>query len=132
MERHDAIRLGKPYELFTIRRLFKVMGMQPVGYYDLAFYHYFTTDKSDPKGKTYTKADVNQLLVDGYLHIEPMVYEDFLPVSVAGIFASNLGTDDAKREYEGSSNQELFEKDLGAPVNDLVKCYTDMQDRSIE
>ncbi len=99
---------------------------------DLAFYHYFTTDKSVPKGKTYTKADVNQLLADGYLHIEPMVYEDFLPVSAAGIFASNLGTDDAKREYEGSSNQDLFEKDLGAPVNDLVKWYTDMQNRSIE
>ncbi len=99
---------------------------------DLAFYHYFTTDKIAPKGKTYTKADVNQLLADGYLHIEPMVYEDFLPVSAAGIFASNLGTDDAKREYEGSSNQDLFEKDLGAPVNDLVQWYTDMQNRSIE
>ena len=36
MERHGAIRLGKPYELFTMRRLFKVMGMFPVGYYDLA------------------------------------------------------------------------------------------------
>ena len=36
MERHGAIRLGKPYELFTMRRLFKVMGMYPVAYYDLA------------------------------------------------------------------------------------------------
>ncbi len=36
MERHGAIRLGKPYELFTMRRLFRVMGMHPMGYYDLA------------------------------------------------------------------------------------------------
>ena len=36
MERHGAIRVGKPEELATIRRVFAVMGMQPVGYYDLA------------------------------------------------------------------------------------------------
>src|SRR5471032_1199175 len=35
MERHGAIRLGTAMELATIRRLFAVMGMQPVGYYDL-------------------------------------------------------------------------------------------------
>lgn len=35
-ERHGAIRLGKAEELFTMRRLFAVMGMEPVGYYDLA------------------------------------------------------------------------------------------------
>ncbi|ETD67534.1 hypothetical protein V757_11285 [Pelistega indica] len=36
LERHGAIRLGKAEELFTIRRVFAVMGMFPVGYYDLA------------------------------------------------------------------------------------------------
>ncbi|WP_417625356.1 VOC family protein, partial [Paremcibacter congregatus] len=36
LERHGAIRLGKPEELFTMRRLFAVMGMHPVGYYDLS------------------------------------------------------------------------------------------------
>ena len=36
MERHGAIRLGTPEELSTIRRLFMVMGMVPVGYYDLS------------------------------------------------------------------------------------------------
>ena len=36
LERHGAIRLGKPYELATMRRIFKVMGMFPVGYSDLA------------------------------------------------------------------------------------------------
>ncbi|MGH8360044.1 MAG: 2-oxoadipate dioxygenase/decarboxylase HglS, partial [Pseudomonas sp.] len=35
-ERHGAIRLGTAEELATISRLFAVMGMQPVGYYDLA------------------------------------------------------------------------------------------------
>lgn len=100
----------------------------------LAYFHYFITDKvkNISKDKVYTKADVNQLLEDGYLTIEPMVYEDFLPVSAAGIFASNLGTDDAKREYEGTSNQSLFEKDLGEPVYKLMKWYEDMQDETIQ
>ncbi|PHO01047.1 DUF1338 domain-containing protein, partial [Rhodobacteraceae bacterium 4F10] len=101
---------------------------------ELAYFHYFTTDKVKTlsKDKVYTKEDVNQLLKDGYLSIEPMVYEDFLPVSAAGIFASNLGTDDAKREYKGTSNQSLFEKDLGEPVYKLTKWYEDMQDESIQ
>ncbi|GLI77200.1 hypothetical protein PoHVEF18_005486 [Penicillium ochrochloron] len=36
VERHGAIRLGTAYELSTIRRMFSVMGMHPVGYYDLS------------------------------------------------------------------------------------------------
>ena len=35
LERHGAIRLGTEQELHTIRRLFAVFGMYPVGYYDL-------------------------------------------------------------------------------------------------
>lgn len=36
IERHGAIRVGTASELVGIRRLFSAMGMQPVGYYDLA------------------------------------------------------------------------------------------------
>ncbi|KAF7163472.1 hypothetical protein CNMCM5623_008373 [Aspergillus felis] len=36
VERHGAIRLGTQRELSTIRRMFAVMGMNPVGYYDLS------------------------------------------------------------------------------------------------
>ena len=35
-ERHGAIRVGTAQELATIRRLFAVIGMYPVGYYDLS------------------------------------------------------------------------------------------------
>ncbi len=100
----------------------------------LAYFHYFTTDKikNISKDKTYTKTDINQLLENDYLTIEPMVYEDFLPVSAAGIFASNLGTEDAKHDYEESSNQSLFEKDLGEPVYELMKWYDDMQNETID
>ena len=36
VERHGAIRVGTAEELATLRRLFAVMGMEPVGYYDLS------------------------------------------------------------------------------------------------
>ena len=36
LERHGAIRVGTAEELATLRCLFAVMGMQPVGYYDLS------------------------------------------------------------------------------------------------
>lgn len=36
LERHGAIRLGTPYELQTVKRIFTVLGMHPVGYYDLS------------------------------------------------------------------------------------------------
>ncbi len=98
---------------------------------ELAYFHYFTTGKALPAGKTASRADVNDLLAEGYLSIEPMVYEDFLPVSAAGIFASNLGDDD-KKEYNETSNQALFEKHLGQPVNNLMDWYEAMQSRSIE
>ncbi len=36
LERHGAIRVGRADELAMLRRLFAVMGMYPVGYYDLS------------------------------------------------------------------------------------------------
>lgn len=35
LERHGAIRLGTAHELHMIKRLFAILGMHPVGYYDL-------------------------------------------------------------------------------------------------
>jgi uncharacterized glyoxalase superfamily metalloenzyme YdcJ len=36
LERHGAIRLGTPQELAMMRRLFALIGLHPVGYYDLS------------------------------------------------------------------------------------------------
>lgn len=36
VERHGAIRVGNPSELHTLRRLFALMAMYPVNYYDLS------------------------------------------------------------------------------------------------
>nr|WP_198028169.1 DUF1338 family protein [Bradyrhizobium murdochi] len=39
---------------------------------------------------------VDELVATGHLRVDPIVYEDFLPVSAAGFFQSNLG-DDAQK-----------------------------------
>jgi uncharacterized glyoxalase superfamily metalloenzyme YdcJ len=36
LERHGAIRLGTPYELQTVSRIFAIIGLHPVGYYGLS------------------------------------------------------------------------------------------------
>lgn len=52
----------------------------------------------------------------------PIIYEDFLPVSAAGIFQSNLG-DNTAQKIEASSNQKLFETALGTAVADPFTLY---------
>ena len=74
---------------------------------------------------------MDELISNGVLRIEPIVYEDFLPVSAAGIFHSNL-KDAQQGGYRESSNQDDFEKALGAPVHDELELYRMMQERSKE
>jgi uncharacterized glyoxalase superfamily metalloenzyme YdcJ len=69
-------------------------------------------------------------VVDGTLHSEPMVYEDFLPVSAAGIFQSNLGGAGAAG-YAAGSARESFEQALGCPVQDEMALYAQEEAASL-
>lgn len=76
--------------------------------------------------------DVEPLIKDGILLAEPIVYEDFLPVSAAGIFRSNLkqGTGPAANS-NGSGNRQAFESALGAQVIDAQALYQEESRRSL-
>ena len=69
--------------------------------------------------------DVAALVQAGVLHPEPIVYEDFLPRSAAGIFASNLtesGTIDANQG--GAERDPDWMADvLGSTVNVPEELY---------
>lgn len=67
----------------------------------------------------------------GYVRFDPIVYEDFLPVSAAGIFQSNLG-DEVAQEFVASPNQVMFERDLGAGVLDEFQHYAGIERASLE
>ncbi|MNV13918.1 hypothetical protein D3C71_1045820 [compost metagenome] len=92
----------------------------------LAYFRYFLTGKEGAADAS----DLSSLIEQGYIQFEPLVYEDFLPVSAAGIFQSNLG-DKAQAEYAQNASQTAFEQALGAPVKDELALYEDTQARSL-
>jgi len=75
--------------------------------------------------------DLESAIAKGLVAFDPLVYEDFLPVSAAGIFQSNLG-DDATQAFVASPNQMMFERDLGAAVLDEFAHYAGIERGSIE
>ena len=54
-----------------------------------------------------------------------LTYEDFLPVSAAGIFKSNLGESETAIREVGTGNQLAFEAALGRPVIDMFDLYAE-------
>lgn len=79
----------------------------------LAYFTYGLTDRG--LAAETAPDDMDALLAAGMVRFDPIVYEDFLPVSAAGIFQSNLG-DGAAQDFVASPNQQRFETDLGAAV----------------
>jgi len=67
---------------------------------------------------------------DGPNGAEPLVWEDFLPVSAAGIFRSNLGDGTGEAGASGGSQAE-FEQALGAPVADVFALYAAQADQPV-
>ncbi|MET3857089.1 VOC family protein [Rhizobium sp. OAE497] len=95
----------------------------------LGYFSYSLTEKG-MKAST-DAADIETLISDGLVQFDPIVYEDFLPVSAAGIFQSNLG-DGAQQEFVASPNQQRFETDLGAKVLNEFDHYAGIEQASID
>jgi uncharacterized glyoxalase superfamily metalloenzyme YdcJ len=95
----------------------------------LAYFHYYAAvDKCIDL--EVSESNLDQLITTGAIYIEPIVYEDFLPVSAAGIFQSNLGEGN-QANYAVYSNQDLFEKCLGQRVWNELKLYAQTQQNSL-
>jgi len=54
---------------------------------------------------------------------KPLTYEDFLPVSAAGIFKSNLRETESIAKQTATGSQAVFESALGRPVLDMFELY---------
>lgn len=90
----------------------------------LAYFRYRATDRGarvaragETSGKSLAEA-----LDAGWVTAEPILYEDFLPVSAAGIFQSNLSGLD-QTTYTATASQDAFEQALGRPVLDPFELY---------
>jgi uncharacterized glyoxalase superfamily metalloenzyme YdcJ len=94
----------------------------------LGFFRYCVTE---PGFAADANADLETLIAQGCVKAEPMIYEDFLPVSAAGIFQSNL---DGTSHYVGGAggSKAVFEKALGSVVLDEFELYAQAQRSSIE
>lgn len=98
----------------------------------LAYFSYYPTEHGLKKAGNYGKdTALSVLIAEGAIDYEPIVYEDFLPVSAAGIFQSNLGGD-AQVEYHVEPNQVQFESALGAKVQNELELYAQSSARSLE
>ena len=96
----------------------------------LAFFHYQAAQGASVAGSV-TLEQVESLIEQGALKITPMIYEDFLPVSAAGIFQSNLGGS-SHDHYASSASQQEFEQALGVAVIDEIELYAQRQQASLE
>lgn len=98
----------------------------------LAFFRYSVTEAGrNGMNKENIANSVNELVDRGFLRADPIIYEDFLPVSAAGIFQSNLGSDEQKN-YAEQSNQDVFEECLGAKVADELALYAELEQSSLK
>lgn len=97
----------------------------------LGYFTYRVADRSCVGDIPVSEATLDRLVEAGAVACSPVIYEDFLPVSAAGIFQSNLG-DDPAQEFVRSPNQRLFEEALGAQVLNEFEHYAAIEAASIK
>ena len=96
----------------------------------LAWFRYRLTPAGEAHRQAFHPGDDPQPLIErGWLIAQPIIYEDFLPVSAAGIFQSNLGNGNSSRQH-GNASRDAFEQALGCPVLDEFALYEQAEMRS--
>lgn len=123
-DRYDEM-LGRPAEAWSDALPHSELGWWRDG---LAYCTVVATGK-DP-GRP---GSLSELVGDGVLHAAPIVYEDFLPRSAAGIFQSNLTSDGTRDDaVAGTGRDRGWLADvIGAEVADPYALYQAQQDASI-
>ncbi|EET1131589.1 VOC family protein [Escherichia coli] len=96
----------------------------------LAWFRYRLTPSGEAHRQAIHPGDDPQPLIErGWVVAQPITYEDFLPVSAAGIFQANLGNETQTRSH-GNASREAFEQALGCPVLDEFQLYQEAEERS--
>jgi uncharacterized glyoxalase superfamily metalloenzyme YdcJ len=99
---------------------------------DLAFLT-FSPGERVPDG-TRPPGDLAGLLDGGWLVAEPVVYEDFLPRSAAGIFASDLSGRGESDAAEGGAPRDArwLSEAIGRPVRTPEQLYAEQRAASLD
>ena len=99
----------------------------------LVFGRYTVTSKGREAKRTITTTDVGELIRLGCVDYEGLRYEDFLPVSAAGIFASNLNQYGTKSTaaVKPVYTQAMLEEILGRKIVDPNETYAALEAESL-
>ncbi len=94
---------------------------------------YSATEAGRAARGTITITDLGQLAKLGYVRMEGLRYEDFLPVSAAGIFASNLNQYGTKSTAatKPTYTQAMLEAILGRSIIDTDTAYRGIEAASV-
>ncbi|EMW4860990.1 VOC family protein [Escherichia coli] len=96
----------------------------------LGWFRYRLTPSGEAHRQVIHPGDDPQPLIErGWVVAQPITYEDFLPVSAAGIFQSNLGNETRACNH-GDASREAFEQALRCPVLDEFQLYQEAEERS--
>ncbi|MFH8570598.1 VOC family protein [Streptomyces sp. NPDC017993] len=95
------------------------------------FTYHLAADR--PRDGSRPPTAIGDLLRQGWVRAEPIVYEDFLPRSAAGIFQSNLSGEGSRNNaHEGTAYDSAWlSQAIGREVLDPFSLYEQQQNRSI-
>jgi uncharacterized glyoxalase superfamily metalloenzyme YdcJ len=95
---------------------------------------FFTFELRDDRPGGPPPTSVTELVDDGWVTATPVVYEDFLPRSAAGIFQSNLSSEGTRNsEQQGVDyDQAWLAAAIDRPIHDPFDLYERQQNESIQ
>ncbi|BBM87678.1 2-oxoadipate dioxygenase/decarboxylase family protein [Candidatus Uabimicrobium amorphum] len=95
----------------------------------LGYYMYNAASQA----KDNMSCDIDELVASGDVHITPIRYEDFLPVSAAGIFASNLGNYGVEKinQEETVYTKEQLQDIIGSKIHNSFAIYEQQSTQSL-
>ncbi|KAB7768084.1 2-oxoadipate dioxygenase/decarboxylase HglS [Xanthomonas maliensis] len=97
----------------------------------LGYFRYRMTDAGRGARAQVAALPTEAAIAAGLVRADPIIYEDFLPVSAAGIFQSNLGGAE-QRAYAAHASKREFEQALGAAVADEFALYAQLEQASLQ
>lgn len=97
---------------------------------ELAYFRYVVRDEGRGGNDDARPRESSELIRRGSIVCDPIVYEDFFPISAAGIFRFNLG-ERKPTSARNAEDRELFEHELGRRVIDEHGLYVKMEESSL-
>jgi uncharacterized glyoxalase superfamily metalloenzyme YdcJ len=117
------ITLGEEFAAFPDN--YNELRLQNLAYFYFSVNHKVTAQPRDHE------RNIKSLMANGHVRFDPIIYEDFLPVSAAGIFQSNVDSAENK-SFTLKNNRDEFESALGASVECIFEHYEAIQKESID